>query len=140
MSILDYCIIPLCTTLQAAKQLDKVAMGSPIALMLVDIFMNYIIEEAISASQHNRLAVILRYVGELFLVFSGDEEAYCFFDKTNCIHKSINFTQEEESNGQLAFLDVLVVRTSKNVAQTFLFRKKTNTRLYLKWTSFVPYI
>ena len=62
-----------------------------------------------------------------------------FFDVMNHIHKSINFTQEQECNGQLAFFDVLVSRNTGNVAQTSVFRKKTHTRLYLKWTSFVPY-
>ena len=69
-------------------------MGSPIALMLADVFMNHVIEEALSASQQNRPTLLLRYVDDLFLVFSNDEEAQSFFDVMNRIHKSINFTQE----------------------------------------------
>ena len=121
------------------KQVDGIAMGSPIDPILADVFMNYVIEEALSASQQNRPTLLLRYVDDLFLVFSNDEEAQSFFDVMNRIHKSINFTQEQESNGQLAFLDVLVSRNTGNVAQTSVFRKKTHTGLYLKWTSFVPY-
>ena len=121
------------------KQVDRIAMGSPIALMLADVFMNHVIEEALSASQQNRPTLLLRYVDDLFLVFSNDEEAQSFFDVMNRIHKSINFTQEQECNGQLAFLDVLVSRNTGNVTQTSVFRKKTHTGLYLKWTSFVPY-
>ena len=101
--------------------------------------MNHVIEEALSASQQNRPTLLLRYVDDLFLVFSNDEEAQSFFDVMNRIHKSINFTQEQECNGQLAFLDVLVSRNTGNVAQTSVFRKKTHTGLYLKWNSFVPY-
>ena len=119
--------------------MDGVAIGSPIALMLADVFINYIIEEAFSALQQNRLMVLLRYVDGLFLVFSKHEEAQSFFGAINCIHKSINFTQEQECNRQLAFLDVLVSRTTGNVVQTSVSRKKTYTGLYLKWTSFVPY-
>ena len=51
----------------------------------------------------------------------------------------MNFTQEQECNGQLAYLDVLVSRTTGNVPQTSVFRKKTHTGLYLKWASFVPF-
>ena len=114
-------------------------MGSPIALMLADVFMNYVIEEAFSASQQNWSTVLLRYVDDLFFVFLSDEEAQSFFGIMNRIHKSINFTQEQECNGQLAFLDVLVSRNTGNVAQTSIFSKKTHSGLYLKWTSFVPY-
>ena len=71
------------------------------------------------------------------MVFSSDEEAHYFFGFVNHIHKSINFTQEQECNGQFAFLDVLASRTTGNVAQTSVFRKKTHTGLHLKWTIFV---
>ena len=40
------------------KQEDGVAMGSPIAPMLADVFMNYVIEGALSASQQNRTIVL----------------------------------------------------------------------------------
>ena len=114
-------------------------MGSLIAPMLADVFINYVIEEALSASQQNRPTVLQKYVDDLFLVFSSDEKAQSFFGVMNRIHKYINFTEEQECNGQLAFLDVLVSRNTGNVAQTSVFRKKTHTGLYLKWTSFVPY-
>ena len=76
---------------------------------------------------------------DLCLVYLDDEEAQSFFAVINRIHKSINFTQEQECNKQLAFHDVLVSRTTGNVAQTSVFRKKTHTGLNLLWTSFVPY-
>ena len=115
------------------KQVNGVAMGSPFAPMLADVFMR---EEALSA---NWQTVLLGYLDDSFLVFPSDVEAQSFFAVINCIHKSINFTQEQECNGQLAFLDVLVSRITGNVAQTSAFRKKTHTALYLKSTSFVPY-
>ena len=121
------------------KQVDGIAMGSPIAPMLADVSMNYVIEETLTASQQSRPTVLLRCVDDLFLVFSSNEEAQSFFGVMNRIHKSINFTQEQECNGQLSFLDVLVSRNTGNVAQTSVFRKKTHTGLYLKWTSFVRY-
>ena len=114
-------------------------MESPIVPLLADVFINYVVEEALSALQQNRLTVLRRYVDDLFLVFSSDEEAQSFFGVMNRIHKSINFTQKQECNGQLAFLDILVSRNTGNVAQTSVFRKKTHTGLYLKWTSFVTY-
>ena len=54
--------------------------------------MNYVVEEALSATQQNRPTVLLRYVENLFLVFSSDAEAQSFFGVINRIHKSMNFT------------------------------------------------
>ena len=84
--------------------MDGVAIGSPIALMLADVFINYIIEEAFSALQQNRLMVLLRYVDGLFLVFSKHEEAQSFFGAINCIHKSINFYRNKSATDNLLFL------------------------------------
>ena len=97
------------------------------------------IEEALSESQQNRPTVLYGYVDDLFWVFWSDKEAQFFFCTLNFIYKSINFTQEQEWNRQLAFRDILGSRITKNVAQTSVFRKKTHTRVYLKWTSFVSY-
>ena len=85
-------------------------MGSPIAPRLADVFMNYVIEESASASQQKTSTVLLRYVDDLFLIFSTDEVAQSFFGVLNCIHRSINLTQEQECKGQLVFFDVLVSR------------------------------
>ena len=121
------------------KQVDGIAMRSSLAPMLANVFKNYVTEEALSASQQNRPMVLLKYVDDIFLIFSNDEEAQSFFGVKNRIHKSINFAQEQECNGQLAFLDALVSRNTGNAAQTSVFRTKTHTGLYLKWTRFLSY-
>ena len=43
---------------------------------------------------------------------------------------SIKFTREEEHEGSLAFLDVLVTRTPEGSLQTIVFRKPTHTGNY----------
>ena len=103
------------------------------------IYESRTIEEALSESLQNRPTVLYGYVDDLFCVFWSDDVAQSFFGTLHCIHKSINFTQEQEWNGQLAFRDILVSSITENVAQTSVFRKKTHTRVNLKWTSFVSY-
>ena len=49
----------------------------------------------------------------------------------------VNSTMEEENNGQLPFLDVLVERRDSSFL-TSVYRKPTFTGLYLNWHSFVP--
>ena len=55
-----------------------------------------------------------------------------FFAKINTIHANIQFTKELEQNNQLPYLDVLVTRADVKF-KTTVFRKKTNTGLYIKW-------
>ena len=61
-----------------------------------------------------------------------------FYAWINQQHQNIRFTKEEEKNGMLAFLDVLVRRESDGSLQTSVYRKPTFSGLYLKWSSFVP--
>ena len=49
----------------------------------------------------------------------------------------MEFTYKEERNCMLSFLDVLVVRRANNF-DTAVFRKDTNTDIYLHWNSLSP--
>ena len=53
----------------------------------------------------------------------------------NSFHKNIKFTMETEQNSTIAFLDVLLIRTSQKIHTTTVYCKKTNTNLYMKWNS-----
>ena len=56
--------------------------------------------------------------------------------KINKWHPNINFTPEHEIDDKLAFLDVLVIRDNKTDKYiTTLYRKPTNTSLYLLYES-----
>ena len=55
----------------------------------------------------------------------------------NTFHSNIQFTYEEERDGKIPFLDVLLIR--KNDAfETAVYRKPTNKGIYLHWNSFAP--
>ena len=72
-----------------------------------------------------------------FVSFKSCCEALVFFDILNQLHPSLSFTIEEENNGQLPFLDVLVKRCDSSFL-TSVYRKPTFTGLYLDWYSFAP--
>ena len=55
----------------------------------------------------------------------------------NSFHENIKFTYEVENNGKIAFLDVLLIRTDKEI-QTTVYRKPTHNDVYLHWDSFAP--
>ena len=77
------------------------------------------------------------YVDDTFVSFKSRSDALEFFDTLNQLHSSLSFTMEEESNGQLPFLDVLVERGDSSFL-TSVYRKPTFTGLYLNWHSFAP--
>ena len=66
--------------------------------------------------------IILRYVDDLFCVFSSERDLEMFFAKINTIHANNQFTKELEQNN----LDVLVTRADVKFEAT-VFRKKINT-------------
>ena len=65
-----------------------------------------------------------------------------YVDDTFCYVKigtqqNIQFTYESENNNQLAFLDVLLIRNNTTI-KTTVYRKSTNSDIYLNWKSFSP--
>ena len=49
-------------------------------------------------------------------------------------HQNIKFTMEEESNGELAFIDTLLKRNNGKIA-VLVYRKPTHTDQYLHYSS-----
>ena len=56
------------------------------------------------------------------------------FHHINNLHQSIKFTMEEESNGELAFLDILLKRNNGEIS-VLVYRKPTHTNQYLHYSS-----
>ena len=56
----------------------------------------------------------------------------------NNFHNSIKFTHEIENNDEIAFLDVKILRKSDETFETDVYRKKTDSSVYLNWNSFSP--
>ena len=72
------------------------------------------------------------------LYFSKPKYAGKFFHTITHLHRNIKFTKEIEQGNQLAYLDVLVERNNNNDLETAVFRKKTHTGLYTKFSSLHP--
>ena len=111
-------------------------MGSPLAPALADMCMNWIVDEVMKKS--NNSFAIYRYVDDLFLAFDKIEDVPKVFSTLNSIHKKIQFTQENENENQLSFLDVHITKTNCNI-ETRIYRKPTDTGSYTKWDSYTPF-
>ena len=119
-------------------QVDGVAMGSPLAPVLANVFMAEFERKWIDQCSISSAPLLwLRYVDDTFAVFRDNAAIQSFYTYINNCHPSISFTIEIEQDNRLPFLDCCVHKTSSSF-QTSLFRKKTFTGLYTLWDSFTP--
>ena len=76
-----------------------------------------------------------RFVDDMFSVVDSCERALQFLDCLNGLHKALKFTMESEVEGQLPFLEVLVMKDAGKFATT-IYLKPTFTGLYKRWDSY----
>ena len=117
------------------RQIDGVAMGSPLGPALANIFVGYY-ENKLFAS-NSKTFLYQRYVDDIFSIFATETQCDQFFAVLNSLHPSLRFTVEKEKDGVLPFLDVKVEKSS-NEFLTSVYRKPTFTGLYTNWNSFEP--
>jgi hypothetical protein len=77
-------------------QNDGVAMGSPLAPVIANYYMEHFEQQAISRAPR-KPTHWYRYMDDTFVVWPHGEEELCeFLDHLNSIHHNINFTMEVE--------------------------------------------
>ena len=100
-------------------------MGSPIAPLLADVCMNWVINQAMDVSTTaEKPNLLVRYVDDIFCIFPNQNTLEKIFYTLTHLHPNITFTKETEQDNQLAYLDVLVKRNRNNELETAVFRKK----------------
>ena len=78
-----------------------------------------------------------RYVADTFgFIKPGEEKS--IQQELNSYHQSIQFTYELEENNKIPFLDVLITKSSNGKLETSVYRKSTNTDVYMNWKSHAP--
>ena len=138
------------------KQLDGCAMGSPLAPILADIFLNFHLESKIERRTDKdhlditfkcygeddsfQLKFFARYVDDTLAVFATAEEATRFLNYLNGLHNSLKFTMEGEIFDRLPFLDLLFVRDGlTEKTEIAVYRKPTHSGVFTHFTSFIPH-
>ena len=112
-------------------------MGSPLGPVLANVFMVEL-EEQLVPTMKQDMPLWFRYVDDTF-TYIKESQIDKVKEKLNAFHPSIKFTCEKEEKRAIPFLDVLVQRSDIGVT-TDIYRKKTDTNIYINWNSFSPQV
>ena len=116
-------------------QTDGVAMRSPLAPVLANLFMGHYENEWLNNYDGVSPSYYTRYVDDIFSVFNSNDEAKQFFSYLNSRHPNIKFTMDAEVNKVIPFLDVLIDNCN-NILNTTTYYKSTYSGLLLNFNSF----
>ena len=109
-------------------------MGSPLASLLADIFMIELKRSLIPNIR--KIKFWRRYVDDTICFVKIGSIEY-IRSVLNSFHKNIQFTYEVESNEKSPFIDMLLMRNHNDITTT-VYRKDSNSDVYLHWDSFTP--
>ena len=107
-------------------------MGSPISLLIANIFMEEYEVKALSSTPSPSLWP--RFVDDTFVI-NRAEHSQALLQHINNQDPHIQFTVEPTQQGSLPFLDTLVTIQQDNTFSTSVYRKPTHTDQYLHWDS-----
>nr|CAH8828540.1 unnamed protein product [Trichobilharzia regenti] len=118
------------------RQVDGVAMGSPLGPLLADIYMSYI--ENLSEDLIENVPLYRRYVDDIVVISDKPYSATSILNRMNEVQNSISLTSVEEEDNCLSFLDILLSRRLDGSIKRSIYRKPTWTGQYLNYHSFCP--
>ena len=108
-------------------------MGSPLSAVMASLYMEVL------ENEHYRHIISgnskwFRYVDDVLMITSYRTNTENLKDRLNQVNQNIQFTVEEEINGELPFLDTLIIR-SGNGAKYRVYRKPTNKNDFIHFLS-----
>ena len=118
------------------KQVFGTPMGSPLSPILADIVMDHLLVSVLPLLPEQP-GFIHKYVDDLVLTLP-DDRIDTTLEIFNGFNEHIQFTMEREVNGQLPFLDVLLLRGVDNRIHTDWYQKPTNSGRYINFKSNHP--
>ena len=102
-------------------------MGSPISLILTDIFIKQFEQQA-TATADLCPTVWLRYVYETFVIWSqGRDNVVAFLEHLNGLWTTIQFTIDQERDDTIPFLDAEGSRQADGTLSNSVYHKPSYT-------------
>ncbi|CAD6237768.1 GSCOCG00008333001-RA-CDS, partial [Cotesia congregata] len=117
-------------------QLDGSSMGNPASPVLANLVMDYVLRKIVDSLPFH-VPFLKFYVNDTLLAVPGDE-VDGLLDHFNKFHEKIQFTMEREQDGELAFLDTIVIRMADGELRTKWFQKPTSSGRLLNFNSHHP--
>ena len=111
------------------QQCDSVAMGSPLGLVIVGIFMAQL-ERTLLSRLIECMTPWKRYVDNTIGKIKLTSINHILM-MLHTFHKNIKYTYELEINNKISFLDVLLIRKNDTL-ETMIYRKSTNNGVHLQ--------
>ena len=106
------------------KQIDGVAMGSPLGPTFANLFLVSYENIWLGKCPHqSKPKYYRRYVNDIFLMFEKKDHVKKFLKYMNSCHQNIKFTIEEEHNNEIAFLDISITGGGMNSKHLYFERK-----------------
>ena len=120
---------------QVYQQRKGTAMGSPMSLVVANIFMEDFETTALATAYYSP-TIWKQYVDSTFVIWPhGRDKLETFLSHINSLHDNILFTMEIEKEKKIAFLDVWICRNNNNSLETSVCHKPTHTSQYLNFMS-----
>ena len=93
------------------KQIDGVAMGSPLGPSLANAFLSYHEKNWLNnCPQGFKPVFYRRYVDDIFILFKSNDHLKYFQDFVNFRYINMSFSMETKKENKLSFLDIEVIR------------------------------
>ena len=119
-------------------QTSGVSMGTKCAPSYANLFMGYFEERYIYPHIANKNILYLRYIDDIFLIWTGSEhELNDFIEMINNVHPSIKF-DTEYSYKEIHFLDTKVNISENKEIVTSLYNKPTDRNTFIHHKSYHP--
>ena len=120
------------------KQVDGVAMGSPLGPALANVFTCSFESKCLRDCLNDLKPTFFRcYIDEIFVLFSCPDHAYKFRQYLSSKHPKIKFSIEKEEDGCLLF-SYFNTFCENDKLPTNIYRKNTFSGVYTNFKSFIP--
>ena len=120
-------------------QIDGVAMGSPLAPVLANIFIDFYESKWLNEYNLNKPKFYLRYVDDILAALDKEQDSLHFLNFFNKRHPNIKCLIEKQINHSIAFLDVFISGISNQNLTLQTYHKSTYTGLLLNFKSFISF-
>ena len=99
---------------QLYKQVDGVAMGSPLGPTLANAFLVHFEKNWLrNCPSDFKPHYYRRYVDDIFVLFTSPRHLEAFRNFLNGRHANLSFTIEREKQNRMSFLDIAIIREDR---------------------------